>query len=96
MKLKFLADADLNKAILTGVLRREPAIDFLSAQAAGLRGMPDTEVLALAATMQRILASLNVGTMLLHSPALSQFPSIRRPKLWRCSPPPKSRYRNGN
>jgi hypothetical protein len=31
MKLKFLADADLNKSILTGLLRREPAIDFLSA-----------------------------------------------------------------
>ena len=66
MKLKFLADPDLNKAILTGVLRREPAIDFLSAQAAGLRGMPDTEVLALAATMQRILVSHDVGTMPLH------------------------------
>jgi uncharacterized protein (DUF433 family) len=43
--------ADLNKAILAGPLRREPAIDFLSAQAAGLRGIADIEVLALAATM---------------------------------------------
>lgn len=47
MKVRFLADADLNKAILSGVLRREPSVDFLAAQAAGLRKMKDPEVLAL-------------------------------------------------
>ena len=46
MKVRFLADADLNKAIVSGVLRREPSIDFLAAHAAGLRGMKDAEVLA--------------------------------------------------
>jgi len=49
MKVRFLADADLNKAIVTGVLRREPALDFLTAQSAGLRGLKDPAVLALAA-----------------------------------------------
>lgn len=49
MKVRFLADADLNRAILSGALRREPSLDFLTAQAAGLRGMNDPEVLALAA-----------------------------------------------
>lgn len=49
MKVRFLADADLNKAILNGVIRREPAVDFLTAQAARLSGMRDPEVLALAA-----------------------------------------------
>ena len=49
MKVRFLADADLNKAIVNGVLRRDPAIDFLTAHTAGLRCMKDPEVLALAA-----------------------------------------------
>jgi hypothetical protein len=30
VKVRFLADTDLNKAIVSGVLRREPSIDFLS------------------------------------------------------------------
>ncbi len=66
MKVRFLADADLNKAIVNGVLRREPAIDFLTAYAAGLRRMNDPEVLALAASQQRVLVSHDVGTMPAH------------------------------
>ena len=66
MKVRFLADADLNKAIVSGVLRREPSVDFLSAQAAGLRGMDDLAVLALAAERQRVLISHDVGTMPAH------------------------------
>ena len=45
MKVRFLADADLNKAIVSGVLRREPSVDFLTAHAAGWRRMTDPEVL---------------------------------------------------
>ena len=41
VKVRFLADADLNRAIVSGVLRREPSVDFLTAQAAGLHGMND-------------------------------------------------------
>ena len=63
MKVRFLADADLNKAIVTGVLRREPAVDFLTAQGAGLRGLKDPEVLALAAEQKRVLVSHDAGTM---------------------------------
>jgi hypothetical protein len=66
VKVRFLADADLNKAIVNGVLRREPSIDFLTAQAAGLRGLNDFEVLALAAELQRVLVSHDVGTMPAH------------------------------
>jgi hypothetical protein len=66
VKVRFLADADLNKAIVIGVLRREPSLDFLTAQAAGLRGMGDPEVLALAAELQRVLVSHDVGTMPAH------------------------------
>jgi len=63
VKVRFLADADLNKAIVNGVLRREPSIDFRAAQSAQLRGMKDLEVLALAAEDQRVLVSHDVGTM---------------------------------
>jgi Domain of unknown function (DUF5615) len=66
VKVRFLADADLNKAIVSGVLRREPSIDFLTAHAAGLRRMKDPEVLALAAEQQRVLVSHDVGTMPAH------------------------------
>jgi Domain of unknown function (DUF5615) len=63
VKVRFLADADLNRAIVTGVLRREPTLDFLTAQEAALRGMNDSAVLALAAERQRILVSHDAGTM---------------------------------
>jgi hypothetical protein len=66
VKVRFLADADLNKAIVSGLLRREPSIDFLTAHTAGLRGMGDAEVLALAAERQRVLVSHDVGTMPSH------------------------------
>jgi Domain of unknown function (DUF5615) len=66
VKVRFLADADLNRAIVSGVLRREPSLDFLTAQTAGLRGMNDPEVLALAAERQRVLVSHDVGTMPAH------------------------------
>jgi predicted nuclease of predicted toxin-antitoxin system len=66
VKVRFLADADLNRAIVTGILRCEPSLDFMTAQAAGLRAMNDPEVLALAAERQRILVSHDIGTMPAH------------------------------
>jgi hypothetical protein len=69
VKIRFPADADLNKAIVNGVLRREPSVDFQTAQAAGLRGMNDPAVLALAA--ERVLVSHDVGTMPTHFRAFS-------------------------
>jgi hypothetical protein len=66
VKVRFLADADLNKAIINGVLRREPSIDFLSAYTGGLRKLKDLDVLALAAAQQRVLVSHDVGTMPAH------------------------------
>ena len=52
--VRFLGDANLHHVIVTGCLRREPAIDFLSAHAAKLEGMDDLDVLALAARQARI------------------------------------------
>lgn len=63
MKLRFLADVDLNRAIVRGVKRREPAIDFLTAQAASLDGMRDSDVLAVAAREWCILVSHDFATM---------------------------------
>ncbi len=57
MTPKFQADNDLRSSIRTGVLRHEPSIDFQSAVAARLDGIPDPEVLRLAMVQGRILIS---------------------------------------
>jgi len=57
MKVRYQADNDLRKSILRGTVRREPRIDFRSAQSARLDDVPDPEVLALAAREGRILIS---------------------------------------
>jgi predicted nuclease of predicted toxin-antitoxin system len=64
--IRFLADANLNHGIVRGCRRREPAIDFLSANEAGLAGVPDPNVLAMAAEQDRILVSHDQKTMLRH------------------------------
>jgi len=61
--IRYQADADLNQAIVTGVLRREPTIDFQTAFVAGLEGVKDPEVLAIAARQGRILVSHDRRTM---------------------------------
>lgn len=43
MKIRYQADAALNQNIVTGVLRREPTIDFQTATAARLEGVKDSE-----------------------------------------------------
>jgi len=63
VNVHYQADADLNQVIVTGVLRREPAIDFQTAFAAGLEGVKDPEVLAIAAQQERILVSHDRKTM---------------------------------
>ena len=66
MKVRFPADADLNKAIVSGISRREPSLAFLTAHVAELRGLNDPEVLALEAERQRVLVSHDTGTMPAH------------------------------
>lgn len=63
MKARFQADADLNEEIVAGVMRREPAIDFQTAEEAGLRGLNDLDVLAHAAAENRILLTHDRRTM---------------------------------
>ena len=64
--VRFLADVSLRHAIVTGCVRREPAIDFLSAHTAKLHGLPDRDVLDLAAKQSRILVSQDFRTMPKH------------------------------
>ena len=66
MKIKFLADASLNRAIVSGVIRAEPSIDFLSAAAGQLEGVADEEVLAIASREGRVLVTHDIKTMPFH------------------------------
>jgi len=66
MKIRYQADADLNEIIVLAVVRREPAIDFQTAAATGLRHLKDPEVLALAAREGRVLVSHDHQTMPRH------------------------------
>jgi hypothetical protein len=63
VRVRYQADADLNQPIVTGVLRREAAIDFQTALAARLEGVKDADVLAIAAQQGRILVSHDRRTM---------------------------------
>jgi hypothetical protein len=63
MKIRFQADADLNQAIVTGVLRREPEINFQTANIANLSGINDPDVLFLASREGRVLVSHDQRTM---------------------------------
>ena len=66
MKIRFQADADLNRNIVKGVRLREPAIDFQTAEAAGLAGALDPEVIEQASREDRILVSHDKRTMTVH------------------------------
>ena len=75
MKVLYQADNDLRKSIVRGTVRREPQVNFRSAQAARLDGIRDPEVLAFAADEGRILVSHDFQTMPQH---FRQFTQRRR------------------
>src|SRR5215472_8510478 len=64
--VRFLADASLHDGIVSGCIRREPAMDFLSANDAGLEGVADPDVLALAAQQERVVVTSDLKTMPRH------------------------------
>lgn len=66
MSIRFQADNDLNRLILAAAFRREPAIDFQSAQAAQLDSCNDEAVLGRAASEGRILVTHDKRTMPRH------------------------------
>jgi len=54
MRPRFQADADLNHKIVLGLRRRELSVDFLSANDGRVVGVPDPDVLRIAAESGRI------------------------------------------
>lgn len=62
-KIRFQADADLRQAIVTGTIRRQPSLNFQSANEARLEGIKDPEVLAIAAQEGRVLVTHDRKTM---------------------------------
>jgi hypothetical protein len=63
MTVRFQADVNLNQIILRAACRREPALDFQTAEVAGLAGLPDPEVLARTAEESRVLVTHDLQTM---------------------------------
>src|SRR5713226_3912960 len=66
MPIRFQADADFNQIIVNAIARRYPEIDFRTATVAGLAGLKDADVLALAARDNRILITHDHSTMPRH------------------------------
>ncbi len=63
MKIKFLADENLRRAIVLGLRRREPSANFVQAYEAGTAGKDDLTVLQIAAEQNRILVSHDLKTV---------------------------------
>jgi predicted nuclease of predicted toxin-antitoxin system len=64
--IRFLADACLAHYIVSGCLRREPAMDFKSAVSAKSQGKTDLEILTLADQEGRVFVTQDVRTMPRH------------------------------
>jgi hypothetical protein len=69
---RFLADADFNSRVISGLRRREPMVDVVTAHEADLRDAPDPEVLRYAMRHDRILLTHDVNTMPTHFYVLLQ------------------------
>jgi uncharacterized protein DUF5615 len=65
--LRWLADENFNNDILRGLLRRNPSIDIIRAQDAGLTGVDDEVLPAWAAEQERVLLTHDVSTMTGHA-----------------------------
>ena len=63
MSIRFQADNDLKRIIVDATLRREPRIDFQTAQTARLDDLDDEAVLRLAASQSQVLVSHDKRTM---------------------------------
>jgi hypothetical protein len=61
--LRWLADENLNNDILRALFRRNPALDIVRVQDAGLSGTDDITVLAWAARNSRVLLTHDVSTI---------------------------------
>lgn len=66
MTIRFQADVHLPQIILHAACRREPALSFQTAEAAGLGGLPDPDALDRAAEEGRVLVTHDLQTMPRH------------------------------
>ena len=66
MRVRFLADANFNQTIVTGLLLREPQIDFGLPQDLIPAGTKDPKVLELGAALGRVIVTHDVKTMPTH------------------------------
>lgn len=63
MKIRFQADNDLDQRIVVATRRLDPTIDFQTAHALKLHGVPDTLVLQRTADAARVLVSHDRRTL---------------------------------
>jgi predicted nuclease of predicted toxin-antitoxin system len=66
LRVRFLADQNLNGDIVSGVVRRLPEIDFETAYEAGLEEASDAELLSFAAKESKLLVTHDRKTMPIH------------------------------
>lgn len=64
--LRFAADENFNNNIVRGLLRRNPALDIIRVQDAGLSGTEDPEILEWAASEGRVLLTHDLSTLTNH------------------------------
>lgn len=62
-RVRFQADANFNALIIKGIVRRQPLVDIQTADASGLAGITDPEILAHTLQSGRILVSHDYHTM---------------------------------
>jgi hypothetical protein len=65
--LRLATDEDFNNRILRGLIRRQPELDIVRVQDAGLRAKSDLEILEWAAAEGRVLLTHDVTTMKQHA-----------------------------
>lgn len=61
--MRWLADENLNSDIVRGLLRRNPDLDIVRVQDAGLSGVSDPALLAWAAAQNRVVITHDVSTL---------------------------------
>jgi hypothetical protein len=65
--LRLAADENFNGDIVRGLLRRNPKLDIVRIQDAGLSGADDRSVLQWAADLGRIVVTHDISTMAKHA-----------------------------
>jgi hypothetical protein len=66
LKIRFLSDANFNQKIVSGLLLREPQIDFRLPTRTIRDGARDPEVLAIGAELGRVVVTHDIRTMTAH------------------------------